>query len=100
MRTILKIGYAFALLSVILCGCGHGVETVKSKHFMGRGNLTAFNVPLPVGVCFFITSDDRSFEDSCSRYNVGDTIGKTKISPTIIHDTVIIEVYQDHSQIK
>lgn len=39
------------------------------------------------------------FDDSCNKYNTGDTFGKDNRS-RVVHDTIYLEVNENHSQIK
>lgn len=68
---------AILLLAAVVSGCNRGKKT--GKIIIAKSYLTFTNNPLPSGICRFFYkeyefNEAQEFQDSCYKYNVGDTI--------------------------
>ena len=49
-------------------------NTIVSKHFKGLNTWNEYKTDLPPCICAFTTNHLNKFEDSCTKYSVGDTL--------------------------
>ena len=77
-----QIGFFAYLLAVVLSSCDRGIK--HEKIIVTKNYSTFMDNPMPNGICRFWyreydTGEAQEFQDSCYKYNVGDTlVGRSK----------------------
>lgn len=79
LKQILGISF-YALLAVcIFCGCNG--KKIEHPVIIWKSYTNFWDNPMPTGICRFAykeyeNGESIEFNDSCSKYNVGDTVSK------------------------